>query len=47
MRHPRYIAINILKQISGEGTPLWKIRRNVYREQWNPGWFWNGNIIPL
>gem|GEM_PF-5806844 len=27
--------------------PLWKIRRNVYREQWNPGWFWNGNIIPV
>ena len=31
----------------GEGTPLWKIRRNVYHERWNPGWLWNGNIIPV
>jgi hypothetical protein len=31
----------------GEGTPLWKIRRNVYQERWNPGWLWNGNIIPV
>jgi len=32
---------------NGEGKPLWKIRRNVYREQWNPVWFWNGSILPL
>jgi len=32
---------------NGEGSPLWKIQKNVYRERWNPAWFWNGNIVPI